>query len=251
MIITCPNCETQFNVDAAAFIPDGRTVRCAKCSHKWTQRPPEEAAEPAAAPPAAAPPDDADDDDDEAHEAAAPPPPAPADDDDFDADEDIPDIVERPVVPEAARRRGRAAAIGGWAALVLVVVAVLGGAFFARVQIVELWPPSGKLYAQIGFPVASPYDGLEIGQPALKQTRDGESTVLEVSGEIANNSAEVREVPRLRVALLNVRGDEITNWSFTATATALAPGDATAFTTSYRDPPDNARGVEVTFAAPE
>lgn len=251
MIITCPNCETQFNVDAAAFIPDGRTVRCAKCSHKWTQRPPEEAAEPAAAPPAAAPPDDADDDDDEAHEAAAPPPPAPADDDDFDTDEDISDIVERPVVPEAARRRGRAAAIGGWAALVLVVVAVLGGAFFARVQIVELWPPSGKLYAQIGFPVASPYDGLEIGQPALKQTRDGESTVLEVSGEIANNSAEVREVPRLRVALLNVRGDEITNWSFTATATALAPGDATAFTTSYRDPPDNARGVEVTFAAPE
>ena len=249
MIITCPNCETQFNVDAAAFIPDGRTVRCAKCSHKWTQRPPEEADEPAAAPP-----EGADDGDDEAPEAAPPPPaPEPDDDDDFDADEDIPDIVERPVVPEAAaqRRRGRAAAIGGWAALVLVVVAVFGGAFFARVQIVELWPPSGKLYAQIGFPVASPYDGLEIGEPALKQTRDGESTVLEVSGEIANNSAEVREVPRLRVALLNVRGDEITNWSFTATATALAPGDATAFTTRYRDPPDNARGVEVTFAAPD
>ena len=58
-------------------------------------------------------------------------------------------------------------------------------------------------------------------------------------------------VPRLRVALLNVRGDEITNWSFTATAAALAPGDATGFTTSYRDPPENARGVEVTFAASE
>ena len=50
MIITCPNCETQFNVDAAACIPNGRTVRCAKCSHKWTQRPPEGADEPAAAP---------------------------------------------------------------------------------------------------------------------------------------------------------------------------------------------------------
>ena len=249
MIITCPNCETQFNVDAAAFIPNGRTVRCAKCSHKWTQRPPEgtEAPDepdddaPADTPVEASP--DRDDDDSVDDDR---------DDDDLD-DEDIPDIVERPVVPDAAppRRRGRAAAIGGWAALVLVVVAVLGGAFFARVEIVGLWAPASQLYSLIGFPVASPYDGLDIGVPALKQTRDGESTVLEVSGEIANNSAEVRDVPRLRVALLNVRGDEITNWSFTATAAALAPGDATGFSTSYRDPPENARGVEVTFAAPE
>ena len=251
MIITCPNCETQFNVDAAAFVPNGRAVRCAKCSHKWTQRPPEDAEAPGEAvddAPAAAPepPRVAEAEDDDGDDPGAA-------DDEFDDDEDIPDIVERPVVPEGAapRGRGRIAAIGARAALVLVVVAVLGGAFFAREQIVDVWPPSGQLYALIGFPVASPYDGLEIGQPALKQTREGESTVLEVSGEIANNSAEIREVPRLRVALLNVRGDEITNWSFTATATALAPGDATGFTTSYRDPPDNARGVEVTFAAPE
>ncbi len=244
MIITCPNCETQFNVDAAAFIPNGRTVRCAKCSHKWTQRPPEGDEAPAGAA------------DDEPSPAPAPAPaatPPDAEDDDLDDDEDIPEIVERPVVPDAAppRRRSRAAAIGSWAALVLVVVAILGGAFFARQPIVGLWPPAGQLYALIGFPVASPYDGLEIGEPALKQTREGESTVLVVSGEIANTSEDVREVPRLRVALLNVRGDEITNWSFTATAAALAPGDATGFTTSYRDPPENARGVEVTFAASE
>ena len=189
--------------------------------------------------------------DDEAEgEAAAAPPPA---DDDFDVDEDIPDIVERPVVPEEAlpRRRVRAAAIGGWAALVLVIVAVLGGAFFAREPIVNLWAPAGQLYSLIGFPVANPYDGLEIGAPALVQEREDGSTVLVVSGEIANTSTEVREVPRLRVALLNVRGNEITDWSFTATATQLAPGDATSFTTRYRDPPANARRVEVTFAAPE
>ena len=249
MIITCPNCETQFNVDAAAFIPNGRTVRCAKCSHKWTQRPPDEASEPAAEPPdiaaavAAAV-------DEEEPEAA---PPAPPVEDDFDDDEEIPEIVERPVVPEAEppRRRGRAAAIGGWAALVLVIVAVLGGAFLARERIVDLWAPAGQLYSLIGFPVANPWDDLEIGAPALKQMRESDSTVLVVSGEIANTSAEVREVPRLRVSLLNVRGNEITDWSFTATATELAPGDATSFTTRYRDPPPNARRVEVTFADPE
>ena len=247
MIITCPNCETQFNVDAAAFVPNGRTVRCAKCSHKWTQRPPEDAE----------PPDEAEDAPAPAPTRARPDPDdEPVGDDDLEDDlddEDIPEIVERPVVPDAApaRRRGRAAAIGGWAALVLVIVAVLGGAFFARVEIVALWSPAAQLYALIGFPVPSPYDGLEIGVPALTQTREGESTVLVVSGEIANTSEATREVPRLRVALLNVRGDEITNWSFTATATALAPGDATGFTTSYRDPPQNARRVEVTFAAPD
>ena len=249
MIITCPNCETQFKVDAAAFIPDGRAVRCAKCSHKWTQRPPEEAGAPAQAvddaPPAAPaqPPPDVGDDDRED---------APVDD--FDDDEDIPDIVERSVVPDAApsRGRGRAAAIGGWVALVLVVVAVLGGAFVLRVDIVDLWPPSSKLYTLIGFPVPSPFDGLEIvDELANLQTLEGGSTMIVVSGEIVNNSAEIRDVPLLRVVLLNVRGNPITDWGFAAAATVLEPGDATSFSSSYRDPPANTRNVKVSFAAPD
>lgn len=35
MIIACPACEARFNVDPAKLAPAGRTVRCAKCGHRW------------------------------------------------------------------------------------------------------------------------------------------------------------------------------------------------------------------------
>lgn len=62
MIISCPACETQFNVDALKLAPSGRKVRCAKCVHIWrvgpdglevAEEPPASAAE-AEAPPAKA-----------------------------------------------------------------------------------------------------------------------------------------------------------------------------------------------------
>ncbi len=39
MIVTCPSCQTRFNLDAAKLQPVGRHVRCAKCSHRWLQLP--------------------------------------------------------------------------------------------------------------------------------------------------------------------------------------------------------------------
>jgi predicted Zn finger-like uncharacterized protein len=35
MIVSCPACQTQFNVDPALLGPGGRKVRCAKCAHVW------------------------------------------------------------------------------------------------------------------------------------------------------------------------------------------------------------------------
>ena len=38
MIISCPSCGTRYQVDEAKFPPQGRMVRCAKCSNSWHQR---------------------------------------------------------------------------------------------------------------------------------------------------------------------------------------------------------------------
>lgn len=35
MIVCCPACQTQFNVDPALIGSDGRRVRCARCAHVW------------------------------------------------------------------------------------------------------------------------------------------------------------------------------------------------------------------------
>ena len=40
MILTCPNCGTQYVVKDGAIPPQGRQVRCASCKHSWHQDPP-------------------------------------------------------------------------------------------------------------------------------------------------------------------------------------------------------------------
>lgn len=37
MLISCPNCATNFSVPDKALGPKGRTLKCAKCGHKWFQ----------------------------------------------------------------------------------------------------------------------------------------------------------------------------------------------------------------------
>jgi predicted Zn finger-like uncharacterized protein len=41
MILTCPNCGTQYVVKDGAIPPEGRQVRCASCKHSWHQGPEE------------------------------------------------------------------------------------------------------------------------------------------------------------------------------------------------------------------
>ena len=39
MILTCPDCGTQYVVKDDAIPPEGRQVRCAACKHSWHQDP--------------------------------------------------------------------------------------------------------------------------------------------------------------------------------------------------------------------
>ena len=59
MILTCPNCGTQYVVKDGAIPPEGRQVRCASCKHSWHQGPDEGAAPESAAIEETAPPADA------------------------------------------------------------------------------------------------------------------------------------------------------------------------------------------------
>jgi predicted Zn finger-like uncharacterized protein len=45
MILTCPNCGTQYVVKDGAIPPEGRQVRCAACKHSWHQEPEVQAAQ--------------------------------------------------------------------------------------------------------------------------------------------------------------------------------------------------------------
>lgn len=45
MILTCPQCSTQFKLDDALIGEAGRKVKCSSCAHVWHQAPVTEPAE--------------------------------------------------------------------------------------------------------------------------------------------------------------------------------------------------------------
>jgi len=38
IIVTCPNCQTNFIAASSNFLPNGRKTRCSKCDHAWIHR---------------------------------------------------------------------------------------------------------------------------------------------------------------------------------------------------------------------
>jgi len=41
MYIICPNCQTNFIIDASMLMPNGRKVKCSKCRHIWYKEAPD------------------------------------------------------------------------------------------------------------------------------------------------------------------------------------------------------------------
>jgi predicted Zn finger-like uncharacterized protein len=110
MQVTCPNCGARYAVDPLAIGPTGRTVQCARCSHRWRERP-------------------------IAPAAVVPPPPRP-----------VPDFVIRPptynsglpalATPPPKTNWGQWLSIAGLAVVVLVIAA-----YIFRGEILAALPP--------------------------------------------------------------------------------------------------------------
>ncbi len=248
MILTCPACQTRFNVPITALGEKGRKVRCANCGNSWHQLPVEEEAPPP--PPAPAP---ADTDDSEFS--------APDDGDPDQGDEEGSAAAEDAKPGGESSRRNRAAARAdrgaesgggkggfvGWLVLILILAAIGAGGFFYQAKIVEIWPPAGQLYALLKLgPVAEKF-GLAIQNVKWEHTRNKGKPVLVVRGEVTNTSLKPQSVPRLRVAIHDENDRRLFRWTVTTAKNSLDPGEATAFSTRLADPPDGARSLTVTF----
>jgi predicted Zn finger-like uncharacterized protein len=114
MILTCPECETQYFAEDSTIGESGRTVKCAACGHSWFVGPEGTAPGSAAL---------------GAHEAY------------------------RLKVRERRRRKSRAAALSAWTATVAAFLVILTGLVLFRGEVVNRWPESASTYAALGMPV--------------------------------------------------------------------------------------------------
>jgi hypothetical protein len=134
----------------------------------------------------------------------------------------------------------------GWLVLALVVASVIGTFVLAPSAVVSALPGAARLYTLFGAPVGPAglaFEGVRYGW-----TSEGGLDVLEVQGEVVNNTSRPVAVPTLVIALQDERGNEVSHWTTEATEQDLAAGEHAPFLRQIPAPPNNVRSVKVHFA---
>jgi hypothetical protein len=137
----------------------------------------------------------------------------------------------------------------GWAILALLLGIVLGIFFLAPGAVMSVMPGAARIYSLIGMPVGArglAFEGVRYGW-----ANDGGQTILEVQGDVVNNSGATVDVPTVVIALRDEKGEEISEWTTEVGDQQLAAGAHTPFLRQIPSPPSNVRSVKVRFAKAE
>ncbi|KQT48020.1 hypothetical protein ASG47_06460 [Devosia sp. Leaf420] len=268
MIITCPNCQTKYQVTFEAIGSAGRKVQCASCRQSWQQ--------PALPPPGpdlrlvpkSEPESDRlfDNMSEEALDAAI-------EAEEKTAVEDAPRPADPldPVEPRPAKKRESAAEVRerqkklsrrqvamaasmplarmrrtARIAGAVTLVGILGLGYFGRVQIVERNPDLAGIYQAVGLGVN--VVGLELSDLQSTRSLSEGKEVLVVSGQIVGLMPNPVSVPPVLVSLLDSTGHTVYEWSVAPRIRDLMAGERATFDTRLPLPPVEATRVRLSFA---
>jgi predicted Zn finger-like uncharacterized protein len=259
MIITCPHCQTKYQVTYEAIGSAGRKVQCAHCQQAWQQEP----LKPEAVKPE--------------HKAAFEAIAEDSLDEDMAAEEKaVVAETERRLAEEEARHKNAAGKIdpavirkrqrafsrrqhavsasqplarlqrSARIVAALALCAVLAVGYFARVQVVQRYPAMAGVYEAVGLGVN--VVGLDFSNvTTLRTLRDGKE-VLIVSAQIVGLMPEPTVVPAVVVTLIGANGEGVYEWSVTPSVRDLMAGERATFDTQLTLPPGDASRVRLSFA---
>ena len=234
MILTCPACATRYFVAVGAVGPQGKTVRCSGCSHRWTAMPQTDTEpEPSAAARVPMPTT-------VAESTAAPEPEterAPAN--------TAPRAFREKVV---AKKTVRQAVVNGmvWAGIGTGFALLIAATLIFRVGVVRLAPRTASVYAALGMPVnpvGLVFEGV-IAKPGLQDGHDA----LVISGTVRNIEKQPIAAPALAIRVLDKSGHAVLTRKADNDTGMIAPGQTHNFVVAVLDPPAAANDVEVAFA---
>jgi hypothetical protein len=133
-----------------------------------------------------------------------------------------------------------------WATVGLVLASALVLAAMFRTQVVQVWPKSASAYALIGLAINP--TGLTFEKvKAVRIMQDGRAA-LRVSGAIRNIEQEARDLPPIRIALLDPQGKEVMVQIGRMDGVRIPPRQERYFATVLVEPPAQSRDMSVTFA---
>lgn len=256
MRITCPSCESSYDIKAEALGASGRTVRCAECGTKWFES--RKVADPESIEPLVKRTQslvgDLDDQaPDKASAAAtiASPPAGTMSADGAAAEPEAPARREgkRALLRKTPRKRGNgthdgAARDSGLIVIVVLILALGLGTVF-RQDLVRAEPGFASLFATIGLPVN--VRGLDFEALGSDVEFDNGQPVIVVVGKIRNLTNDQLDVPRLRLGVRNSAGGEVYATSAPPPRSVIGPGDAVPFRTRLTVFPRDGNDIEIRF----
>jgi predicted Zn finger-like uncharacterized protein len=274
MILTCPDCGTQYVVKDGAIPPQGRQVRCAACKHSWHQEPDTPAhlelgpeaeispAEIAAANQAGEArasdesfveatmiePRSGPEAEERAFEGAALDDPAPAEVSET-ADYDAPPEPEAqvddefsPFAPrETVEQRSRSPLLA--ILILLLVIAAVAAAFW-------FYAPA-EWKSKLG--LAQSATPLQLSNPPhmeLVQLASG-NQLLTVAGRVINPTDKAHPVPPIYAQLYDRGGKVIYSWTIAPPTPTLGPGASASFNSAEINVPSGAEGVTISLGPPK
>lgn len=211
MILTCPDCDTQYFAEDSTIGDSGRTVKCATCGHSWFVGP--QGAGPSPTSLAGA------------HEAY------------------------RQKVRERRLRKSRSVALTAWLVTAAVFVSVLGGMAMFRKSVVKSWPQSASAFAAVGLTV-NRFD-LDFLETEAERFFDGTTPILEVRGTVQNLSKEDVRAPQVRVTLLNDAGEQVARAFAPVTPANIPGKAQARFSARIENPPFESFELELAFVPPD
>lgn len=205
MILQCPECKTRYLVPDTSIGMDGRTVRCANCSHMWFQQlEPKAAAEMLS----------------ELDMML----------DKINTRPDIqPEITPRPLSAGSNLPVIRPNKIPSG----LRAAVTLAGLVAASLTILYVYPALFRLPPSKGLAIA------DLG--VVRLMKDNQQT-YEINGKILNTTQDFRRAPSVRITLMDNDGNKLNQpWTISFNGKDIQPGKALTFTTGSIEVPKDSK----------
>ncbi len=202
MIVTCPNCNVQFNLDDDLLGDTGRKVKCTSCDEIWFQEPENIVIEP----------------EEEIIEEVI--------------EEPVEEIIDTPKISEPAKPpvnnndKGKIISIAIAASVFFVILTyfLVNSASFTQKH-----PSMYGFYALFG--VKPDIAGLGLVFDQVKAVNNGKT--INISGKIINLEPKDKVIPSIEASLVNVAGDIIAKWYISPPVDMLKSEGGIAFNSTH------------------